>query len=414
MVRNTLAILAHEDAVQKVDPDHWTVRSLRTPSRRVPVYRRGDLLKCRVDKANSGDQPCSHILAVLFYEGLLELEDTSAAVYRKSDTPRDHALEEKAWRAVPIRLPALLSELLRVGLPPEPVPDGPGRPPKPLFPVVYQAVMRVATRMNLRASQGAMETNTHREHNPWGAVGRSTVSRFLNDPASTKVLEDLLSLTLLPARPYETLLHPDGTGLTTNLFTSFFEEKHKSKTERRQHDWNFCLFVWTYRYTMIAAADIRRRQFGEAPNVIPLFEKAINVLDVKEIGGDKAYDANYLFQWAKERGIDAQFKIRNTGPSVQSTHRKKYRKAKMEEASLDPEGYAARANRRSNAEAGNHAFKAMLGDRVYSRGEEAQRNEILCMCIAYNLARLILLEEASGDEATFRALALPTPSQPVA
>lgn len=51
---------------------------------------------------------------------------------------------------------------------------------------------------------------------------------------------------------------------------------------------------------------------------------------------------------------------------------------------------------RNNAETGNHAFKAILGDQIYSKSAQAQRCEILCMCIAYNLTRLVLLEAERG------------------
>lgn len=71
------------------------------------------------------------------------------------------------------------------------------------------------------------------------------------------------------------------------------------------------------------------------------------------------------------------------------------------ESQLDPEGYAAKANRRNNAETGNHAFKAFLGDQIFSKDPTAQRNEVLCMCIAYNLTRLVLLEAERGHDVDF-------------
>lgn len=106
-------------------------------------------------------------------------------------------------------------------------------------------------------------------------------------------------------------------------------------------------------------------------------------------------------QFAKEHGIEAQIKVRDTGFPSYSSHRKKYRKAHMIRARLDPEGHAARANRRNNAETGNHAFKAILGDQIYSKNAQAQRCEILCMSIAYNLTRLVLLEVERAVEADF-------------
>ncbi len=418
VVQNTLRLLEHEDAVQKLDPEHFTVLSLRTPGRRVRVRRRDDLWRCSVDKENNEDRPCSHILAVLVYEGKVELANTAALVRKKGDAPRNHSLETRAWELVPTRLPALLAKLLQQGLPtiapdPKPNPRG-GEPFKPLYPQFYQAITRAGfLRKSLRCTRGDM-TN-HREHNPYGSVGIATQSRFLNKPETEAALEKLLLLTLWPVRPYETLIHPDGTGLTEQHFSAYFDERYhkdrKRKAQRaedkkkddgpRKHHWTYTEILWTYRYTMIATIHTSQNQFGEAPVFLPLLRKAMTMLDVKEIGGDKAYDANYIYQFAKQHGIEAQVKVRDTGFPSYSHSGKKYRKAHMLAARLDPEGFAAKANRRNNAETGNHAFKAILGDQIYSKSAQAQRCEILCMCIAYNLTRLVLLEQDRSIEAEF-------------
>lgn len=60
-----MRILGHEDAVHRLDSDHFDVLSLHTPSRRVRVYRRDDAWRCRSDRENGQDQPCAHILAAL-------------------------------------------------------------------------------------------------------------------------------------------------------------------------------------------------------------------------------------------------------------------------------------------------------------------------------------------------------------
>ncbi|HLF15867.1 MAG TPA: transposase [Candidatus Thermoplasmatota archaeon] len=422
MVQNTMKILDHEDAVHKLDPDHFDVISLRTPSRRVRVVRRDDLWRCRVDKENNQDQPCSHILAVLIYEGIVDLPNTAATVWTKGKQGRKHATEALAWRQVPTKLPELLARLLREGLPVVAPPAPPlktGRPRKPPYALLYQAIMRVATRQSLYSSQGAMTSLDHASHNSYGACGIATVSRFLNEPDTTTVLEKFLALTTWPAKPYETLVHPDGTGLTEQRFSSYFDERYRRKKKKakktgdseakkeeegpRLHNWTYAEMLWTYRYTMVAAIHAQQGPFGEAPWLIPLLERARIMLDIGELGGDKAYQAYYIFDYARRHGIDPQIKFkRNTNPT-RSNLKKRAFKRTFEESRIDPEGYAAKANRRNNAETGNHAFKAILGDQIYSKTATAQRNEILCMCIAYNLTRLIYLGLDQGIEVGFAA-----------
>ncbi len=113
------------------------------------------------------------------------------------------------------------------------------------------------------------------------------------------------------------LRHPDGTGLTDQHFSAYFDERYHKDRQRqaqrredkkkddgpRKHHWTFTEILWTYRYTMIAAIHTSQNQFGEAPVFLPLLRRALVMLDVKEIGGDKAYDANYIYQFAKQHGI---------------------------------------------------------------------------------------------------------------
>ena len=109
-------------------------------------------------------------------------------------------------------------------------------------------------------------------------------------------------------------------------FSAYFDERyHKDRrrqAERREdkkkddgprkHHWTFTEILWTYRYTMIAAIHTSQNQFGEAPVFLPLLRRAMTMLDVKEIGGDKAYDANYIYQFAMVPECDARF---NEGPA---------------------------------------------------------------------------------------------------
>jgi hypothetical protein len=430
MVRAAVGLFDHPDAVRKVDPDHWEVLNPSTPSRRVKVFRKGDDLRCHADKKDySQDKPCRHILAVMFYEGLVDLPNTANTVWSKGKEDRPSALEAQAWRAVPTRLPELLADLLREGLPslaPLQEPTS-GRPRKPAYPQVYQAVMRVALRMSLQAAQGAMRGRDHRVHNPYGPVGAATLSRFLAKAETKDILEKLLALSTYPARPYETIAHPDGTGLSEQHFSTYFEERPKNRYPPKQdqavadvvrdenpgprtHSWTYTEILWTYRYTMIAAIYSADGPFGEAPWLIPLLERAGLVFDLKELGGDKAYNSYYLFDYAKRNGIEPQMKFKANANPTQSHARKKAYKRTYEAMRLDPKGYAAKANRRNNAETGNHAFKAILGSEVYNRGHlnddgtrdfTSRANEVLCMALAYNLTRLVFLELHQGIQIDF-------------
>jgi hypothetical protein len=418
MVQNAMKILAMENPVTRKDVDHYDVVSLRTPSRRVQVYRRGDVWHCRSDKRNTADNPCSHILAVQITNGEVERPNTAAKVWSKGQDGRNKAAEEEAWRRVPVRVPELLAELLRDGLPAcvdvaliDRV-GNKGRPSKPLYAQCYQSVIRVAWRNSLNTTQGAMSLPNHVELNPYGGCSRSTLSRFHIDAGTEHLFQKLIALSTAPFAPYEAVFHPDGTGLTEQHFTQFFEEKHHKKAERREHQWNYAVILWSYRYTAIAALRTQKGPFGEAPWLIPLLERTRMMMKVGEVGGDKAYNAYNIDAYLAANGIDSQIKVKDNANPTYSSAKKKAYKRRVEASRIDPEGFAAKANRRNNAEVGNHAFKAILGDQIYSKDPLAQKVEILCMALAYNLTRLVFLEVEQGIKVSFAAGAEILRSQP--
>ena len=430
MLQKAMRTLEHEDAVQVRGRDEWAVLSPGSETRRGLVTRYGDQWTCSTDKPNKGfnqDKPCSHIFLAMYYEGLVELPNTADTVWTKGKQGRNHRLENQAWQEVPVKLPQLLRRLLQQGLP---IIEPPrrlrgGRKRKALYPLLYQSIIRVAWRQSLRMSRGAMNTLDGQANNPEGSCGVATISRFLASPEATIALEKLLALSTWPARPYESVIHPDGTGLSEQHFSAYFDEKYRKKgkgkkskdgkpekpQKPRVHRWSYAEILWTYRYTMVAALHAEGGPFGEAQWLIPLLKRAAVMLQIGELGGDKAYAAYDIFRYAASQGIDPQVKFKDNANPTKSNWRKRAYKQTFEASTLDPLGYAAKANRRNNAETGNHALKAFLGSEVFNRGHlnpktgkvefHARRNEILCMAIAYNLARLVYLGLDRGIEPDF-------------
>lgn len=413
--KNALTILKLNPPLYELDPDHWEVRKHRGHDS-VIVYRNGDLLRCDQDKHDyTQDKPCSHILVVMVHLGMVELPDTRPTVYRKGDQPRNHRVEALAWKAAPLEVPRLLGQLIQTAAPAirnSPARPKRGRPRAPLDATVYQAVLRCWERQNLRRLEGTMQR--HQEHNPRGPVSAATVSRFMASEASTEVLEKLLSLSTWPVRDYESVAHQDGTGLTTQHFGAWFDERGKhlplmqrendGEKERqgpRQHEWMFNVILWTYEYTLIAALRTEKGNFGEPQWAPPLLMRARRMLRFKEFGGDKAYSAGYLFHYLESRGIQGQMKFRDgaKGTGVEGPAGPFNRALRWSQ--VDPKGYSARANRKNNVETGNAALKRICGERLFSRTLVGQRNEVLCMAIAYNLSRLVYFSLDQDQDVDF-------------
>jgi hypothetical protein len=333
-IRNAWSILALEDAVQKVDPNHWTVASPRRPGKRVGVLRRGTLWRCRDDHWQD-PHPCSHVLAARYYEGDLVLPGAPQPA-NKEERPRNKSAEARSWREQPQLLPLLLARLLRAAVPVLERPDDPtkkGRPYAPLYPCLYQSVIRATFRYSLGTAEGFMLTPEHREHNPYQPLSRSTISRFNNDPTTSHTLTNLLALSTWPARPYD-VIHTTEAALTHYYFKLFFGDKPTDKDRPAPRTW--AQILWSHNYNLIVATRIQTGYFGEEWTGSPITDGAVLMLD------------------------------KQPDPADTSTCR-------------------------AHAGAGTATLKRHFRKQLYGATPMSQKNELLCRAIGHNLTRLIYL-----------------------
>lgn len=223
IVANAARLLGQPDAVEAVDPDHYTVASLRHAGQRVRVYRNGSRWRCSSDRRGNQDAPCAHILAVLGHKGLVALPSTGP---KPDPAGVESEFERRANELVPTRLPELLAQLLAANPGEESPYSGYGRPPRPVYPQAFQAIARAAFQHSI---SGNLDVSSDRRHNPWGRVSRATLARFLDSPERSSYVQLLAEATVAPARASEPaawprrvlrFAKPDGTHLDMEVLAA--------------------------------------------------------------------------------------------------------------------------------------------------------------------------------------------------
>lgn len=156
-----------------------------------------------------------------------------------------------------------------------------------------------------------------------------------------------------------------------------------------------------------ALVDTRRKRFMDARiRILP----AHDIKDAKALVkgnsfskfvADKAYDANWLHELCKGKGVEAHIPMRGYGKSKHGSMSCRRQAAKR---------FRKRTyHRREIAEAMFHALKSTLGDSVSCRKARTIRAEVYLRLIAYNLFSFICLSlrtepvENSGFNAGFNA-----------
>jgi Transposase DDE domain/SWIM zinc finger len=181
------------------------------------------------------------------------------------------------------------------------------------------------------------------------------VTAFMDNPAFTPILHDLIVQNAVPLSVVETAFAVDSSGFSSRRFERWFD--HKYGTTRQQ-----CVWVKAH----IAC--------GVKTNVIT----AVRILD-KDAGG---------------MGFLA-FKSNATG-GVGGLFEKMFHFFQFQR-----EEFLAHYHQRSNVESTFSAVKRKFGDSVRSKTDTAMVNEVLCKLLCHNLCCLIQEHTMLGIEPIF-------------
>lgn len=226
--------LARSDpqGVERLEDGSWLVRSSRGRGWCRVVYDavRKDW-RCNCPDFLDGREPCKHIHRAYLQwfpdtrADVLGLERARAT--KQEPRKRNYAAYDAAQiaeeRVFGPLLRGLVDHLEMPGIRTRPV----GRPPKPLADQVFIAIRKVASTRSCRRQLGELEMDAEIGRLP-RAPGYVASSRFLNNPASTDLLEKLVIASALPLAAIEQPFAIDSTGIQTTRFAGWADHKLRS------------------------------------------------------------------------------------------------------------------------------------------------------------------------------------------
>ncbi|MHB8396935.1 MAG: transposase [Thermoplasmataceae archaeon] len=263
-----------------------------------------------------------------------------------------------------------------------------GRPRLNLSDELFCAIQKVYSQLSSRRSASLFEFAESRHqisHKPHFNVS----SKVLNREEIAPILENLLSITALPLKTIETKFATDSSGFRTRNFMQYAEQKYNLK---REHGWlkaHITIGVKTNIITALKVTENSGADTADSPQFKPLMNKTHELgFTVEEASADKAYSSrDNLALIDKLGGVPyIPFKSNTTGKPRGNNHiwRKMYAMFMLRK-----EEFEEHYHLRSNVETTFSAWKMKLGDSLKSKNLVAQKNELFCKAIAYNITVLI-------------------------
>jgi transposase len=354
---------------------------------RYRVVLEGLFPHCTCADFETNRRECKHMIAAR------EWEKQSGATYRefinpckvptptqpsgKQDWPNYNKAQttEKDW------VQTLLADLC--GLIPEP-PKQPrrGRPSIPLADGVFAACFKVYSGYSARRFTCDLEAARER-----GFIGRplhfNSVLNFLENPAVTPILTDLIAKSALPLRSVESQFAVDSSGFATSRFTRYFDIKYGVAREKADFvKAHICVGTKT---NVITAAEILDQDAADSPQLPKLVKDTAAKFDVREVSADMAYCGTPNFEAVDALGavLYSPFKRNATGAAGGL-----FEKA-FHYFNLHRDEFLAHYHRRSNVESTFSMVKAKFGDSVKSKTDTAMKNEVFAKFVCHNLCCLV-------------------------
>lgn len=260
-----------------------------------------------------------------------------------------------------------------------------GRPRTKLTDYLFAMIYTVYSQKSSRRSMGLLRYMINEGYLTHIPASNST-TRFLADGKTEEILRVLHAISATAVSHLEATMMIDSSGFQTTSFNDWFSEKHHV---RKEHEWlkmHACVGLNT---RIIAAVTVTNKNSHDNTQFKPLIDEVMKHFDVTEVMADKAYDARANYKLTSKYNIRLLVPFRrmdtaNSKGVSEWTDAYLFMKENREE-------FDALYHRRSNVESTFHSIKSQLGEHIRSKKPEAQKNELYCKAIAYNIKTLIRL-----------------------
>jgi transposase len=339
---------------------------------------------CTCDDFALRQSPCKHIIAAKLIE---ERDGKRQAPPIDTDTLPERKTYKQNWPLYNLaqsvekhRLQVLLADPCR-GIP-SPRYAGTGRHARPVSDRLFAAVFKTYCDVSYRRFACDLDDAIAAGHLSM-PMHYNKVSQFLESPAITPHLRELVTWSSLPLAGVETEFAVDSTGFSVSRHVRWHDEKYG--VTRSGKDWvkvHICTGVKT---NVVTAVEIHGRDAADCPLLPPLVTATAEHFTVKEVSADRAYlSAENVEAVAAVGGAPFIAPKSNTTGLAGGLFERMYHYY-----AFNREDFLRHYHKRSNVESTFSAIKRKFGSNVRARTDAAMRNDVLCKVICQNLTRTI-------------------------
>ena len=275
--------------------------------------------------------------------------------------------------------------------------QGAGRNRLPLGQMIFCVVFKVFSTVSGRRFISDLQEAQRRGYITF-APHFNSIFNYLELEEMTDCLKQLIVESSLPLKSVESDFAADSSGFATGQFSRWFDAKYGE--EKQKHDWVKVHVMCGVKTNIVTAVEVSGRHANDSPYFSPLLDAtAQSGFQIKEVSADKGYDSFNNRRLTLVKGAIPYIPFCEFDYNLKEKPelwKRMYHFYKFKEAE-----FKQHYHKRSNVETVFSMIKAKFGERIRSKTNVSQTNEVLCKILCHNLCCLIQSMYELGVEPEF-------------
>lgn len=230
--------------------------------------------------------------------------------------------------------------------------------------------------------------------------GFNTIFTYFGMLALRAYLRQLVTESSLPLKTLETNFAVDSTGFSTCRFGRWVDVRYGKDKIIDKRKWLKAHLMCGVVTNIVTAVEVSEGNAGDSPYFKDLVEATAENFVIGDVCSDKAYSSLANLRLVANKGGMPFIPFKVNAKAVHRSRDMLWTRL-YHFYSYNQEWFKARYHKRSNVESTNWMIKEKFGDRLRSRTEVAQFNELLCKVLCHNICVTIQSMYEFGIKPTF-------------
>lgn len=214
------------------------------------------------------------------------------------------------------------------------------------------------------------------------------------------ILQALIKESAKPLKTVEVDFAVDSSGFSKGTTVTWLHEKYSNPHEIEKKDWVKCHLICGVITNIVASVEVTEGSAGDSPEFEGLVNDTAKTFNINQVSADKAYLSAHNFRVVDNHGGMAFIPFKENSRPNHRTKDALWRNMYYY-FQLHQDEYMNYYHKRSNVETTFSMIKAKFGERIKSKTEKAQINELLCKVLCHNLCCVIQSIYELGIETEF-------------